>query len=271
MSNFLPFIISLFLLSLNNLLAQTVLIDEDFNMGIPSGWILVDNDALPIFNHPAVNFIDNAFVLRDNPDNPNSGDSLLITTSWHATPGQADNYLITPQITLGAFGNYVYFDARSVDLTHPEGLEVRVSTTGTSIEDFFILDSAYYNLTMSPYWTTYEVSLDSIGAQGQQVYVAFRHIGNDQYLLLLDNILIETENTTGIFSTSINPVTLYPNPAQNQLYINGLDSSSDVLIFDIAGQVIWRGITQHAIDIQSLSPGIYTLLCNDRTQKFVKL
>src|SRR5690606_26374885 len=80
--------------------AQTTLISEDFNNGFPSGWQLIDNDALPIFNHPSVNFVTDAFVIRDNPDNPNSGDSLLMATSWHATAGDADDYLILPQVTL---------------------------------------------------------------------------------------------------------------------------------------------------------------------------
>jgi hypothetical protein len=271
MSNFYGLLIILFLFLLKNHQAQTVLINENFNQGFPSGWMLIDNDALPVFNHPAVNFIDNAFVLRDNPDNPNVGDSLLKATSWHATPGEADDYLITPQITLGTFGNYVYFDARSVDLSHPEGLEIRVSTSGTAIEDFSVLDAAYYNLTMSPYWDTYTVSLDSIGAQGQQVYVAFRHFGNDQYLLLLDNIRIETENPVGITNPTIHSITLFPNPVQNMLFIQGLETPTETHIFNIAGQLVWSGIVQHKIDTQAITPGIYTLICNGRAQKFVKL
>jgi hypothetical protein len=271
MSKFSLIIFYLFLFNTIKVSGQTVLIDENFNAGFPSGWLLIDHDNLPIFNHPAVNFINDAFVIRDNPDDPNIGDSLLMASSWHATPGQADNYLITPQITLGAFGNYVYFDARSVDLTHPEGLEIRVSVTGTAIEDFFVLDSAYYNLTMSPYWNTYAVSLDSIGVQGQQLYVAFRHIGNDQYLLLLDNIRIETENTVGISSKENQPITLYPNPAREQLYLSGIEHTEEALITDLTGQVIWRGRVQNEIDIQSLATGIYMLTCKGVTQKFVKL
>jgi hypothetical protein len=51
---------------------------------------------------------------------------------------------------------------------------------------------------MSPYWTTYQVSLDSIGVQNQTVYIAFRHFGSDQYLLALDNISVEMENPVTI-------------------------------------------------------------------------
>jgi hypothetical protein len=271
MSNLFCFLVSLILFTSGNVLAQTILINEDFNQGIPSGWLIIDNDALPVFNDPAVNFIDDAFVLRDNPDNPDVGDSLLMATSWHATPGQADDYLITPQITLGAFGNTVYFDARSVDLTHPEGLEIRVSITGTAIEDFFVLDSAFYNLTMSPYWTTYEVSLDSIGAQGQTVYIAFRHFGNDQYLLLLDNIRVETENPAGIISTDLIDFSLYPNPANERLYLGGLTQEEEVVITDLTGQLIWKGWVYNEIEIESLTTGIYTLTCKGVTRKFVKL
>jgi hypothetical protein len=249
----------LFLASFN-LTAQTTLLSEDFNAGIPSGWLIINNDGLPMSSNPAVSFVTDAFVIRDNPDNPNNGDSLLMTSSWHATTGgQADDFLILPQLTLGAFGNYVYFDARSFDLTHPEGLEILVSNTGTAIEDFAVLDTAYSNIVMSPYWTTYQVSLDSIGVQNQTVYIAFRHFGSDQYLLALDNISVEMENPVTIEEVAAMNVEVYPNPTSDILYINQMEEPFSFVVYNLLGESVISGVGNQQIDLSAITKGIYTL------------
>lgn len=240
--------------------AQTVVVSEDFNTGIPSGWLIINNDGLPMSSNPAVSFVTDAFVLRDNPDNPNNGDSLLMASSWHATTGgQADDYLILPQITLGAFGNTISFDARSLDLTHPEGLQVLVSTTGTAIEDFSFILPAFTNLLMSPYWTTYNVSLDSIGVQNQTVYIAFRHFGSDQFLLALDNISVEIENPVSIEEQAVMNIEVYPNPTNDILYINQMEEAFSFVLYNLLGESVMSGVGNQQIDLSAITKGIYTL------------
>jgi hypothetical protein len=240
-------------------ISQTILINEDFNNGIPNNWTIINNDSLPISQNSAVSFVTNGFVLRDNPDNSNVGDSLLMASSWHEELGEADDYLILPQITLGSFGNYLYFEARSIDFSHPEGLEVLISLVGSEISDFMMVEPAYSNLIMSPYWTTYKISLDSLNLQNQTINIAFRHFGNDQYLLALDNIIIESENPTGMIENQYNELSFYPNPAKKSVVINNLEMPLKFWIYNNIGKVVSTGFVMDKIDLQDLDQGLYFL------------
>lgn len=69
-------------------------------------------------------------------------------------------------------------------------------------------------------------------------------------------------------STSDNYV-LYPNPANDWLYIDNLtDAETRYEIYNILGEIVMTGIlTDHQLNIQQLASGIYTLrLTNDTTQ-----
>ncbi len=240
-------------------ISQTILINENFNNGIPNNWTIVNNDSLLISQNPSVNFVTDGFVLRENPDNLNVGDSLLMASSWHEELGEADDYLILPQITLGSFGNYLYFDARSIDFSHPEGLEVLISSAGSDISDFMIVEPAFSNLIMSPYWTTYKISLDSLNLQNQTINIAFRHFGNDQYLLALDNIIVESDNPIGIIENHLNELSFYPNPAKKDIIINNLEMPLKYWIYNSIGKVVSVGVVMDKIDLQSLEYGMYFL------------
>jgi len=258
--------------TLSNLSAQTTILSQDFNNGFPTGWELIDNDGLAPNASPAVNFIDDAFVLTENPDSTNSSDSVLIATSWFAGNGTADDYLVLPNLTLGAYGNYISFDAKSLDHTHPDGLEVRISTGGINIWEFFIEETAYSNLIMQPYWTTYKISLDSVGVTGQDVRIAFRHHSTNQYIIALDNISVEINNPVGIKelngSKSLN---LYPNPVSNNTVNLSLEVTENFQILDNTGRIIKNGTTNGKVDVSNLENGIYLItIAGYETKTFIK-
>jgi hypothetical protein len=72
----------------------------------------------------------------------------------------------------------------------------------------------------------------------------------------------------GESSTSDNYV-VYPNPANDWLYIDNVtDSETRYEIYNILGEVVMTGIlSDHQLNIQQLASGIYTLrLTNDNTQ-----
>ena len=81
---------------------QTLLLNQDFNNGFPTGWQMVDNDGATPYNDPAVNFIDDAFVITDNYDALGTGDQILVATSWFENPDDADDFLILTKLTMGA-------------------------------------------------------------------------------------------------------------------------------------------------------------------------
>ncbi len=258
--------------TLSNLTAQTTILSQDFNNGFPVGWELINNDGLAPNASPAVNYIDNAYVVIENPDSTNSNDSVLVATSWFAGNGTADDYLILPSLTLGTYGNYISFDAKSLDHTHPDGLEVRISTGGINVWEFFIEETAYSNLIMQPYWTTYKISLDSIGVTGQDVRIAFRHHSTNQYILALDNISVEINNPIGIAELKgSKKLNIYPNPVSNNIINLSLESSENFQIMDYSGRIIYNETTNGKVDVSSLENGIYLIsITGYETKTFIK-
>ncbi|MEL1243274.1 T9SS type A sorting domain-containing protein [Flavobacterium sp. DGU11] len=66
-------------------------------------------------------------------------------------------------------------------------------------------------------------------------------------------------------------MSLYPNPAKNILNINNESALGQIYaIIDMTGRTIKSGIVENAIDISSLSSGLYTFTTNNVSAKFVK-
>ncbi|WP_258540772.1 T9SS-dependent choice-of-anchor J family protein [Parvicella tangerina] len=245
-------------------LGQTTVLSEDFNDGFPAGWQLFDNDGLTPNSSAGVNFIDEAFVVAEDYDSTGVGDSILVATSWFDEPGEADNWLILPNVTLGSYGNYVSFDAKSVDASHPDGLEVRVSTGGVDLWQFFTLDTvAYGNVAMSPNWTNYTISLDSLGIANQSVFIAFRHISTDNYILALDNIEVTIDDPVSVTENE-NAFTIYPNPSDNGIFYTDLNQNTSYEVFSVSGKLMDKGTIQgNTLNLSHLQSGVYFCKANN--------
>jgi hypothetical protein len=199
------------------------------------------------------------------------GDSVLLATSWFDGSGTADDFLILPSLTMGSYGNYISFDARSLDHTHPNGLEVLVSTGGINPWDFLVLPSAYDTLITSPYWTNYRVSLDSVGiTAGQTIRIAFRHYSTDQYILALDNIKVDIEDDLSNTELSLESLTIFPNPVAEGVLNLNLVSTQEYQIYNTFGKQVQAGICHNQININDLANGLYLLNINGyRTERFI--
>lgn len=160
------------------------LLSEDFTTGIPSTWTLINNDALtPAAN---VSYVNDAWV-STNASGAQAG--YAISTSWYTPAGQADDWLITPALSIPTGSDYyLVWDAAAVDANYPDGYNVKVSTTGTSVTDFTttLLSVPAENTS----WTTRYVDLS--GFAGQTINLAFQNNSNDMFLLFVDNIVVDT-------------------------------------------------------------------------------
>ena len=245
--------------------SQTLLF-QDFNQGFPVGWQLIDNDQNIPNASPSVNFITDAYVIHEDYDSTGIVDSIVVATSWFDLPGSADDYLITPGITLGNNGNVLSFDAKSVDGSYPDGLQVLYSTTDLYTWTFTANDTLFFSESVSNTWTNYSVILDSTLAN-QTVYFAFRHIGTDQFILGLDNIKVETNSTLGVSeNTNNNDVEFYPTPAKNSIRFTGQFTNEPYILFQLDGKIVQQGITNGIIDF-NLKSGFYILLIKGTTSK----
>jgi hypothetical protein len=262
-------IVSILLSVLNFcIFAQTPVLEENFNTGFPSGWLLIDNDGVAPYNNPNVNFITDAFVIAEDYDSTNIGDSILVATSWLDSNVNADDFLILPQVTLSSGGNYIYFDTKSVDQSYPDGLQLLYTFSDLSVDTIMNSGVLFDTIASPPYWTNFMINLDTLDLQNKTVHFVFRHYGNDNFILALDNIKIETNNPLGIRNSKLTSLYVYPNPTINIINIAGLTQLEDYSIIDVSGKIVKEGQTINTIQI-NLSSGIYFVKIMESVMKVI--
>ena len=232
----------------------TTIIFEDFQGAFPSGWSLINNDGLS--PEASVDFINDAWVVTEDLDNIGSGDSVLTSTSWYDPAGTSDDWLISPPITLGSFGNKLSFKAKSYDGSYPDGFQVFASTHNL-IDSFIQQDTLLDVVAQSPEWTNYFISLDSFDLANQTIYLAFRNNSSDQYLLSLDSIYVGIEHPVSISSndTQIN-TRIYPNPATSNIRIETIAKIIRVEILTTEGRHLTTS-TNNTVDVSEIDNGQY--------------
>lgn len=172
--------------------AQSTVISEHFEGEAfpPSGWTTIDNDG-----------DGTCWVAEQGASHVTqlSGSSRLAISytrdpgSYSSLPAQ-DNWLVTPQIHLPNDACVLTFSYAAQDLENTENIEVLVSTTGTAVSDFTSLrtstaDNGYEDDIQ---WESMNIALTAYA--GQDVYLAFRHVGSGTYGLSVDNIKVLNQN-----------------------------------------------------------------------------
>lgn len=245
----------------------TTVMFEDFQGTFPTGWSLINNDGL--LPETSVAFINDAWVVTEDLDNVGSGDSVLTSTSWYDPSGTSDDWLISPAITLGSFGNKLSFKAKSYDGSYPDGFQVFASTHNL-IDSFFQQDTLLDISAQAPIWTRYYVSLDSFGLADQTIYLAFRNNSSDQYLLSLDSIYVGIEHPLNLATAEpFVSAILFPNPATDKIQIEIDANILKVEIFSIEGRIIGT-YTSNTIDISQISPGQYLMIIQSNKGQAVR-
>jgi surface protein len=81
-------------------------------------------------------------------------------------------------------------------------------------------------------------------------------------------------STAGVDDQNQLDISLYPNPTNDKLFIQGLSSSSRVSIYNVLGKLVLSQTISKEIDVKQLSKGIYILKVIDgqkeTTRKFIK-
>ena len=261
----------LFLLTLpcfGNAFGQaTTVIFEDFQGAFPSDWSLINNDGLS--PEASVDFINDAWVVTEDLDNIGSGDSVLTSTSWYDPAGTSDDWLISPPITLGSFGNKLSFKAKSYDGSYPDGFQVFASTHNL-IDSFFQQDTLLNIPAQSPEWTSYFISLDSFDLADQTIYLAFRNNSSDQYLLSLDSIYVGIEHPVSIPINDAQVIThIFPNPATSTIRIETIAKIVSVKIFTTEGRHLTT-YTNNVINVSEINEGQYFMSITTNEGQVIK-
>ncbi|MBL4710326.1 MAG: choice-of-anchor J domain-containing protein [Flavobacteriales bacterium] len=171
--------------------AQSVF-SEDFNGVTPlSNWTLFNQDGLT--PHTNVGLINDAWVVLAV-----SGDNAALSTSWYVPAGTADDYMITPAITLTT-NNYLFFEGLALNAQFSDGYEVRLSTVGATVAGV-LANPALLTVAAENSGTYNPRRIDLSSYSGQTVHLAWRNNSNDKLALAIDNVLVREviSNDAGI-------------------------------------------------------------------------
>lgn len=113
---------------------------------------------------------------------------LVISNSTHSPIGRAEDWLITPAITVGE-GHLFQFDAISLSYSAANKVgqfTVKLSTTGVAVEDFTVELAS--KVSSPSQWTTFGYDLSEYA--GQTVYLAIINEGLSKDILGIDNLFV---------------------------------------------------------------------------------
>ena len=158
---------------------------EDFQAGMPYDMTYYDLDGLPIASSLSSIFENGTW--SDVANSVEDENLYAASTSLFVTPGQANDWMITPGITLGSGTIQLTWDGCVPDNdTRRGGYKVYLSTRGTAVENFDVL--LYECSAENNNWTAHTVDLGQYA--NQTVYIAFVHDSNNQYIVGIDNITV---------------------------------------------------------------------------------
>ncbi|HIP32973.1 MAG TPA: T9SS type A sorting domain-containing protein [Crocinitomicaceae bacterium] len=245
-------LLPIFILVASQSFAQVEVYNEDFQSGLPLTYTIVDNDGLT--PNAAIIGFDNAWVQLVDP--MNSTDTIVGSTSFFDPTGRADRWLITPPITIGAYGNILSWEAKSHDPSFPDDYFVLISTTDTQITSF--TDTLYAIINELASWQLREVNISDSGYVNQTVHIAFVNRTINGFKLYLDDIIMVKEDPVGLSEKSINKISVYPNPSNSFVTISGDNLSPTVKVFSLAGELLIES-NGNQVDLSMLQNGNYLL------------
>jgi hypothetical protein len=163
----------------------------------------------------AVSYVNEAWERREDFGN-NVADSVAFSTSWYTPAGTANDFMWTPAIGVLPSNCILSWNAKAYDPMYPDGYEVRIMTVpptgGTGVIGNQITSSTVLFSTPaeSSAWTSHTVNLAAY--TGQTVYIGFRNNSFDQFLLVVDDILVQVQinDDAGILAIDTANYTIEP-------------------------------------------------------------
>lgn len=142
------------------------------------------------------------------------GSRCAISQSYDNNDGafNADNWLFSPAITIPAGGAIVSWCEQSQDVSYPDFYEVYVSETNTEI-DLSKMTKIFSGFAANP-WTQRSVELEAAEYAGKTVYIAFRHLSYNCYMLDIDNFAVGAEAPTHTVTFDANGGSVTPTSAE---------------------------------------------------------
>jgi len=238
-------------LSLNSM-AQTVVLTEGFEQGIPNNWTIIVNDTNTL--HESVSEFSNGWISL--PDPSDATDTVIGSSSYFATPASAERWIFTPAVNLLTYGNYLSWKAKSHDPSYPDNYRVLI---GNSPDIAGMTDTIANIVGQSPEWTDFEVNLSELGYQDQTVYLAFVLTTFDGFKLYLDDIEVRGNDPVSVKQMEKDFVHVYPNPSSDFVHIKAQDNIYFVELIDLNGLTYPLSLISNQAELSRFGDGFYFL------------
>lgn len=259
---------------------------DDFDFENIGDWTLIDLDGATTFGSNSVDFANSGYTgsaiifnhttavqssdgvtpASDNPEfQVRTGEKGLWFFAATAAPN--DDYAITPQISLSGFtGSSFSFWAKSItDNFGLEQFEVLLSTTGTDVADFTenlsggVITAPTSEVSEGEPGNVYtEFTYDLSAFDGQDIFLAIHYVGDDSFILQMDDFVVDGTLSTDEFSTT--NFTQYFNANTSELRLNTTVPMQNVTVFNTLGQEVVNKTlsnTEETINLSSISTGMY--------------
>jgi hypothetical protein len=196
--NILLFSFSLSLIFAN---AQTcegpALLNENFTNGIPANWTILNLDTCTTM----WTLVTKGFTGQFQAFN-HYGEKCVANCAQFEYTGTANDYLITPAVTLGNGPCCLSWKASSQYTFYPEAYEVRISTTTPDVAGL-MAHAPLYSTTAEPIrWNEHDLDLSAYA--NQTIYIGFHYISSNQWTFFMDDIRISQPTTNDLRLSELN-------------------------------------------------------------------
>ena len=142
---------------------------------------------------------------------------------------------------------------------------VLVSTTGTAPGNF---TEVWTQNDASSQWK--EVTIDLTQFSGHNIYIAFKYAGTNGHSWYIDDISVS--EYLGVTDVEASQFAVYPNPANESIRISGIESETEVSIYNATGALV--KVVNVNVDgnilISELPTGLYIARFGENSLRFTK-
>ena len=235
-------------------------------------WTAKDYDGLPTYGITNVTFPHSEepmAYIAFNPATttpPQTGDPALqphgglrfgaCMDAIPAPPIYNDDWIISPQTTLGTYSTLKLWVKSYTDVYGLEKYNILVSTTDMNKESFTVI-SGDAPVEAPLEWT--EVTYDLGAFDGQTVYVAIQCVSQDAFIFMIDDVSIDF--IVGVPEAPLNTeILIYPNPVTDYLNITSGIEMTQLDIFNQLGQKVYGQVVKDKkfnMSTAGLNAGVY--------------
>ncbi len=225
----------------------TELFVEDFESGIPGTWTILDIDG----NTPdSTTGLNPGWQVRT--DYRDANNQVAVSSSFYNPVGASEDWLITPLVATGN-NPCLSWTAYSQDVSFKEDYEVLLSTTGTATTDFTeVLDTVFAEESVFP--ATRAIYLSNY--VNDTVYLAFRQISNDKFVLALDDVKLTNAAQVDAGITQINFGSPQLGDTSKFQFFVGNFGSEALTSFEVCWQIDGGTINCTTLDTIAQAPNL---------------